>query len=178
MEKIRYSLAEVYRLLEPGPVVLVTTAFAEKANIMTMSWHTMMEFEPPIIGCVISHQNYTFNILKSTKECAINIPVADLAEKVVGCGNTSGREIDKFSAFQFTPIASSKIKAPLIDECFANLECKVIDMQLVNKYNFFILEVVSAWMTPMEKKPQTIHHLGTGLFMIAGQHIKLDSKMK
>lgn len=96
MKKIIYPLEQVYSLLEPGPVVLVTTALDDKANIMTLSWHTMMEFDPPIIGCVISQNDYTFSILKVTKECVINIPTVNLAEKVVGCGNTSGREMDKF----------------------------------------------------------------------------------
>lgn len=68
MAKKSFPLSKVYRLLEPGPVVLVTTANKNRANIMTMSWHTMMDFEPPIVGCVISKRNYTFNILKATRE--------------------------------------------------------------------------------------------------------------
>lgn len=178
MEKIRYPISESYRLLESGPVILLTTAFRDKKNIMTLSWHTLLEFDPPVLGCVVSNQNYTFNLLKSTKVCGINIPLVDLAEKVVGCGNTSGDNLDKFDAFHLTPVSSSKISAPLIDECYANLECKVIDMQMVNKHNFFILEVIAAWITPLDTSPQTIHHLGQGLFMIAGQTIQLDSKMK
>ena len=87
-----------------------------RANIMTMSWHTMMDFEPPIVGCVISNRDYTFSILKQTKECVINIPTVELAAKVVGCGNTSGRDVDKFKVFQLTPAAASLVKAPLIDE--------------------------------------------------------------
>ena len=110
-------ITKVYGLLEPGPVVLVTTAHKGRANIMTMSWHTMMEFEPPIVGCVISNRDYTFSILKQTKECVINIPTVELAAKVVGCGNTSGRDVDKFKVFQLTPAAASLVKAPLIDEC-------------------------------------------------------------
>jgi len=92
MAKRKFPLSKVYGLLEPGPVVLVTTAHKGRSNIMTMSWHTMMEFEPPIVGCVISNRDYTFDILKQTKECVINIPTLELAAKVVGCGNTSGRE--------------------------------------------------------------------------------------
>lgn len=90
MSRKSFPLSKVYYLLEPGPMLLLTTAGKTKANIMTMSWYTMMEFEPPIVGCVVSNRNYTFNILKATKECAINIPTLDLAEKVVGCGNSSG----------------------------------------------------------------------------------------
>ena len=178
MAKKSFPLSKVYGLLEPGPVVLVTTASKGRANIMTMSWHTMMDFEPPIVGCVISNRNYTFDILKATKECVINIPTVELAEKVVGCGNTSGRKIDKFKVFGLTPAAASCVKAPLIDECYANLECKVVDEEMVDKYNFFILEVLKAWIDPARKDPRTIHHRGRGAFMVAGETIKLPSKMK
>ena len=178
MKKKTYPLASVYRLLEPGPVVLVTTSNHGRANIMTMSWHTMIEFEPPLVGCVISNRDYTFNILKETGECVINIPTVELAEKVVGCGNSSGREVDKFRKFGFTPVAASCIKAPLIDECYASLECKLVDGAMVEKYNLFILEVVKAWINPAQKHPQTIHHQGEGTFMVAGETIKLPSRMK
>lgn len=178
MKKRALPLSRVYGLLEPGPVVLVSTLRKDKKNIMTMSWHTMMDFEPPIIGCVISNRDYTFDTLKVTKECVINIPTVDQAAKVVGCGNTSGRNIDKFETFGFTAANASCVKAPLIDECYANLECKVIDTKLVNKYNFFVLEVLKAWIAPSLKEPKTIHHRGKGVFMVAGKTIKLPSKMK
>lgn len=179
MVKKSFPLSKVYRLLEPGPVVMVTTASQEgRPNIMTMSWHMMIDFEPPIVGCVISNRNFSFDALKSTRECVINIPTVALAKQVVGCGNTSGRKIDKFKKFGLTPMAASLIKAPLIDECYANLECKVVDTKMIEKYNLFILEVCKAWIDTSIKHPQTIHHLGKGAFMVAGETIKLPSKMK
>lgn len=178
MAKKTFLLSKVYGLLEPGPVVLVSTASGTTTNIMTMSWHMMMDFEPPIVGCVISNRNYTFNILKTTKECVINIPTLDLAKKVVGCGNSSGRELDKFEVFGLTQATASRVKAPLIDECYANLECKVVDGKMAAKYNLFVLEVLKAWIDPTKKDPRTIHHRGRGAFMMAGETIKLPSKMK
>jgi flavin reductase (DIM6/NTAB) family NADH-FMN oxidoreductase RutF len=174
-KKTALPLSEVYRLLEPGPVVLVTTARAGRANIMTLSWQTMMEFEPPIVGCVISNRNYSFATLQATRECVINIPTVELAETVVGCGNASGRRVDKFKAFGLTQVAAASVKAPLIAECHASLECKVIDGRLVTKYNFFVLEVVKAWINPSRKQPRTIHHQGEGVFMVAGRTIHLPS---
>ncbi len=178
MAKKSFPLSRVYRLLEPGPVVLVTTAQKGRANIMTMSWHTMIEFEPPLVGCVISNRNYTFGMLKTSKECVINIPTVELAAQVVGCGNTSGRKLDKFRRFGLTPAPAACVRAPLIDECHAALECKVVDTKLVSKYCFFILEVLKAWVDSSRKDPRTMHHLGTGAFMVAGRTIKLPSKMK
>jgi flavin reductase (DIM6/NTAB) family NADH-FMN oxidoreductase RutF len=178
MAKNSLPLSQVYRLIEPGPVVMVTTASGERANVMTMSWHMMIDFEPPILACVISNRNYTFNILKKTKECVINIPTMELAKKVVACGNTSGRNVDKFKKFGLTPSAAAYVQAPLIDECYANLECRVIDMKLVTQYNIFIVEVVKAWIDRSQKHPRTIHHHGNGKFAVDGETIKLPSRMK
>lgn len=178
MAKRSCSLSKVYGLLEPGPVVLVTTARKGRTNIMTMSWHTMMEFEPPLVGCVISGHNASFDALKATRECVINIPTLALAKQVVGIGNCSGRSVDKFAKFGLTPVAAAQVAAPLIDECYASLECRVADTRLVNRYNFFILEVVQAWVETSIKQPQTLHHRGNGVFVVAGETIRLRSAMK
>jgi flavin reductase (DIM6/NTAB) family NADH-FMN oxidoreductase RutF len=178
MAKRSFPLSQVYRLLEPGPVVLVTTARAGRTNIMPMSWHTMIDFEPPIVGCVISDRNYTFGILKATRECVINIPTVELARQVVRCGNTTGRRVDKFKICGWTPMASSKVKPPRIDQCYANLECKLIDTSMAAKYDLLILQVLKAWIDPSRKHPRTIHHLGRGYFMVAGKTIHLPSAKK
>jgi flavin reductase (DIM6/NTAB) family NADH-FMN oxidoreductase RutF len=171
-------LSQVYRLLEPGPVVLLTTARKRQANVMAMSWHMMVDFEPPIVGCVVSNRNYSFQALKVTKECVINIPTVDLAAAVVGCGNTSGRTLDKFEAFGLTAIKASRVSAPLIEECYASLECRVVDTRSVTRYNLFILQVLRAWCDRSVKHPRTIHHLGYGSFMVAGRRITLPSRMR
>ncbi len=171
-------LSTVYRLLEPGPVVLVTTVSKGKTDIMALSWHMMIDFEPPVVGCVISNRNHTFSLVKETSECVINITTVELAAQVVGCGNTSGRRVDKFKTFGLTPVAGSRVKAPLILECYANLECKVVDMRMAATYNIFILEVLKAWIDPSKKTPWTMHLCGKGTFMVAGKTITLTSKMK
>jgi flavin reductase (DIM6/NTAB) family NADH-FMN oxidoreductase RutF len=108
----------------------------------------------------------------------INIPTVSIAEKVVGCGNISGAKIDKFKIFNLTPKPAVKVKAPLIDECYANFECRVVDTSMVKKYCFFVVEVVKAWIDPAVKEPLTIHHQGKEDFMVAGKTIKIKSKMK
>jgi flavin reductase (DIM6/NTAB) family NADH-FMN oxidoreductase RutF len=178
MKKKSFPLANVYTLLEPGPVVLITTSRKGMPNIMAQSWHTMMEFEPPLVGCVISGRNHSFDALKATKECVICIPTVELAKQVVAIGNCSGRKVDKFKRTGLTAVEASLVQAPLIAECYANLECRVADTRLVNSYNFFILEVVKAWIDPAVKKPNTLHHRGKGEFMIAGDTLKLPSRMK
>ena len=172
------ALAKVYQLLEPGPVVLLTTARKGHANVMTMSWHMMVEFEPPLVACVVSSADYSFAALQTTKECVIAVPALPLAQKIVDIGNCSGRDVAKFERFGLTPLKAERVRAPLIAECFANLECKVVDRRLVNKYNLFVLEVLKAWIDPRQRSPKTIHHHGYGKFVVDGSVIKLKSKMR
>lgn len=169
------SLSRVYQLLEPGPVVLLTTRHRGRANVMTMSWHMMVEFEPPLVACVVSEADHSFAALRATGECVIAIPAVKLAAKVVRIGNCSGRDTDKFATVGLTPLPASRVAPPLVAECFANLECRVADTRLVNKYNLFVLEVVQAWTDPKQKNPKTIHHKGYGTFAVDGRTIRLKS---
>jgi flavin reductase (DIM6/NTAB) family NADH-FMN oxidoreductase RutF len=178
MAKKNLPLSKVYRLLEPGPVVLVTTARTGRPNVMTLSWLTMMDFEPPLVGIVMGEQSYSFGNLKATRECVINIPTVELAQKVVRVGNTTGAKVDKFKAIGLTPVPAARVKPPLIKECFANFECKVKDSRMAAKYNFFILEVLKAWVDPSKKNPRTIHHQGNCNFIVDGKRIRLRSGMK
>ncbi len=178
MKKKSLPLPLVYKLIEPGPVILLTTRSDGFDNIMTLSWHTMLDFAPPLIGCVISDQSHTFEIIKKSRSCVINIPTKQMIKTIIGCGNTSGRRVDKFEKFKLHKQEASVIDAPLIEECYANLECEVVDTKMVKHYDFFVLEVVKAWIDPKVKAPKTLHHRGNGLFMVAGSELKNFSKMK
>lgn len=178
MTKRSFPLSSVYGLLEPGPVLLLSTRHQGRSNVMTLSWHTMIEFEPPLVGCVVSSNDFSFAALKATRQCVLNIPTVEQSAMVVGCGNTTGKSVDKFKKFGITPMPAALVDAPLIDACYANLECRVIDTRLVNRYNFFVLEVVKAHHDPACKQPGTLHHQGRGRFMVAGESIKLPSRMR
>jgi flavin reductase (DIM6/NTAB) family NADH-FMN oxidoreductase RutF len=171
----KLPLSKVYTLLEPGPVVLLTTSSRGRPNLMTLSWHMMVEFEPPRLACVVSNANYSFRALRSTKECVIAIPALELAGVLVKIGNCSGRDLNKFEKFALTPLKARHVEAPLLAECFANLECRVIDTGFVNKYGLFIMEVLAAWIDPQRKAARTVHHHGFGRFVVDGKLIKLRS---
>jgi flavin reductase (DIM6/NTAB) family NADH-FMN oxidoreductase RutF len=178
MPKRRFPLSKVYGLLEPGPVVLLTTARGSRDNVMTMSWHTMLEFEPPLVACVVSDRNHSYALLRASRECVLNIPTGKLAKAVTGCGNCTGAKVDKFSRFGLSRRRAEQVCAPLIDECYASLECRVVDTRMVRKYSLFVLEVVQAWVDPKVRSPRTLHHRGFGRFMVAGKAIELRSRMR
>ena len=177
-KKAEFPLSEVRRYLEPGPVVLVSSAHNGRMNIMTMGWHTMMEFTPALVGCVIAESNHSFELVRKSRECVINLPTVDMAKTVVDIGNTTGAEIDKFDTFGLTPLPAEQVKAPLIGECHANFECRLHDARLVKRYNFFVFEVVAAHVAPSPKNPRTIHYRGGGDFMVAGSSISLRRRFR
>jgi flavin reductase (DIM6/NTAB) family NADH-FMN oxidoreductase RutF len=158
--------------------VLLATMHDGKPNVMAMSWHMMVEFEPPLIACVVSEGDYSFTALNLTGECVIAIPPSRIARKVIQVGNCHGSKTDKFAAFGLTAAPARQVRAPLISECFANLECKVMDRTLVSAYDLFILEVVKAWIDPERKNSKTLHHRGYGRFAIDGRIISLPSRMR
>jgi flavin reductase (DIM6/NTAB) family NADH-FMN oxidoreductase RutF len=164
-----FPVHKVRRYLEPGPIVLVTSRWRGKTNIMTMGWHTVMEFAPSLIGCVISVGNHSFHMIRKSGECVINLPTSNLVDAVVGIGNCSGAEVEKFEHFGLTPEDASQVGAPLIKECHASFECRLHDDALVDKYNFFIFEVVKAHVARTPAHPETLHYTGDGVFVLAGE---------
>lgn len=171
-----FPLTEVYQLLEPGPVVLLSTLDNKgKPNIMTLSWHMVVDFEPPLLACVVSSENYGYSALLLSGECVIALPSVELANKVVQIGNTTGQFIDNFKEIGLTPVSAQHVSPPLIAECFANLECKVVNTRLVNKYNLFIVEIVQAWKHTQQTEIKTIHHQGYGRFSVDGESLSITS---
>ncbi len=170
-------LSKVYQLIEPGPVVLLVTRGERGPNVMAMSWHMMIEFTPPLIACVVSRGDFSFAALHRTRECVIAIPSVELAGAVVKIGNCSGLDTDKFATFGLTPLPAENVSAPLVAQCFANLECRVVDTRMMNRYNLFILETVKAWTDPEKIDPRTMHHRGYGVFSIDGETIRIRSRM-
>ena len=169
-EKHDFPVDEVRRFLEPGPIVLASSVWKGKTNIMTMGWHTVMGFSPSLVGCYIWNANHSHDMIRRSKECVINIPTVDIAETVVRIGNANGDEVDKLAEFKLTAVPADKVSAPLIGECFASFECKLVNAKLVSEHNFFIFEVAKGHAAKSPKYPKTIHYRGDGVFMISGEN--------
>ena len=167
----RLPLSRVFTLIEPGPVVLVTTFDGCANNVMTISWTMVLDFSP-VFAITTGAWNHSFAALRKTRECVVAIPAADLLDKVVGIGMCSGADTDKFARFGLTAVAGKIVKAPLIQECLANIECRVID--LVRRHNIVVLEAVAAHVNPARKARRTVHAVGDGTFIVDGR--KLDRR--
>src|SRR5574340_650083 len=160
------EINRAFTLMEPGPVVLVTTNDGKKDNIMTISWTMVLHFTPLFAICT-GEWNYSFAALRKTKECVISIPTADMLNKVVGIGTCTGADTDKFAKFKLTPVKGRIVKAPLIKECLANIECRVVDM--MRKHNIVVLEAVAAYIDPSRRERRTVHAVGDGTFIADGR---------
>mgnify|MGYP001129743044 CR=1 FL=1 len=162
------NLSKAFTLMESGPVVLVTTHDGEKDNIMTISWTMVMDFTP-VFAITTGAWNFSFAALRKSRECVIAIPTVDLLDKVVGIGTCSGADTDKFAKFKLTPMPSKLVRPPLIRECLANIECRVID--IVEKHNIVVLEGVAAYIDAERKEKRTVHAVGDGTFIVDGRKI-------
>jgi len=178
VQKSDLPVSQIRRYLEPGPIVLVSSKWQGATNIMTLGWHTVLEFTPSLLGLMISAGNHSFHMIRNSRECVINLPTTALTDTVVGIGNTTGAEIDKFAHFGLTAAKAAQVKAPLIDECHANFECRLYDDVPVDRYNFFIFEVLKAHVAASPEHPETLHYTGDGIFMVSGKIISRRSLFK
>lgn len=162
-------------LMEPGPVVLVTTNDGKKDNIMTISWTMVLDFTP-VFAITTGEWNYSFTALRQQKECVISIPTVDMLDKVVGIGTCSGADTDKFAEFKLTPVKGRIVKAPLIKECLANIECSVVD--IVKKHNIVVLKGVAAYFDASRREKRTVHAVGDGTFIVDGRKLSRKKMME
>ena len=168
------KLSKAFTLMESGPVVLVTTHDGKKPNIMTLSWTMVVDFTP-VFAITTGPWNHSYAALRKHRECVIAIPTVDLLDKVVGVGTCSGADTDKFAEFKLTPVPGKHVRAPLIKECLANIECKVVD--IVRKHNIVVLEGVAAYVDTARTERRTLHAVGDGTFIVDGRRIDRKKAM-
>lgn len=165
------KLCKAFTLMESGPVVLVTTHDGKRDNIMTLSWTMVLDFTP-LFAITTGAWNHSYAALRKHRECVIAIPAVDMLDQVVGIGTCSGADTDKFARFGLTAMPGKIVKAPLIKECLANIECKVID--IVKRHSIVVLEAVAAYTNPARQEKRTLHAVGDGTFIVDGR--KLDRR--
>ena len=164
----KYPLHKAFTLLEPGPVVLVTTAEGSRKNVMALSWTMVLDFTPRF-AFMTGPWNFSCKALIKNRECVIAVPTVELLKKTVQIGSCSGAETDKFEKFKLSPLEAASVRAPLIKECYANIECRIVDH--IEKYNIFILDAVELWIDEKIKDPRFFHAVGDGRFIVDGEKV-------
>lgn len=173
MKKLRISQA--FMLIEPGPVVFVSTHNGKRDNLMTISWTMVMDFTPRF-AITTGPWNFSYAALRKSGECVIAIPTVDLINQVVGVGTCSGADTDKFAKFGLSPMKARHVRAPLVRECLANIECRVID--IVTKHDIVVLEGLAAYVDVSRKEKRTLHAVGDGTFVVDGRRLDRRKMMR
>ena len=168
-------LGRAFTLLEPGPVILVTTNDGRKDNVMTITWTMVLDFSASF-AITTGPWNHSYTALRETRECVIAIPTVDMIDTVVGVGTCSGSDTDKFERFGLTRVRASHVRAPLIGECLANIECRVAD--IVERHSIVVLEGVAAYLDASRKEKRTIHAVGDGTFVVDGRRLDRREMMR
>jgi len=180
-EKVEVPLARFNRLINTGPVVLVSTMSNEGPNVMTCAWNMPCARKPPTIALAIGSASHTHSVLRDTRECVVNVPAQSQLAAVAICGKASGRDGDKFKLANLTPREAKMVKAPWVAETMGHLECRVVDGfdELIERYNLFLCEVLCVWAEEKafsdgrwrvdEGRAPTLHHLGGPHFHVPGE---------
>lgn len=178
--RIIIELPIAYRLINHGPVTLVSGAHAGASNVMAAAWAMAIDFDPPKVAVVIDANTYTRKLVEASGEFALNIPCRAIAGRVLKAGSASGRDVEKFAYSGLGTFPALRIGAPLVEGCVAWLECRVLpkpDNQ--QRHDLFLAEVVAAqaddrvfrdghWQFGDEDL-RTLHYFGGGNFAITGE---------
>lgn len=169
------DIRKAFTYLESGAVLLVTTNDGTKDNAMTISWQMVMDFTPHV-AISTGEWNESFETILKTKECALCIPSFDMIEKVVGIGVIHGSECDKYDRFGLGKAKAAKVKAPIITDCLAAVECKLEDY--IEHHGLLVLKGIQLWENPEKSDRRVIHANGDGTFYADGEFRNLREEMR
>lgn len=190
MTPIAVDLPRAYRLLNHGPVTLVTSAHAGRRNIMAAAWAMPLDFDPPKVAVVIDRSTLTRELIDASGRFVLNIPCRAQAQTTLDVGSISGRDLeagkDKFAHFGLDTLPASTVDAPRLAGCVGWLECRVVvEPHNQQQYDLFIGEVLAAWADPevfsngrwhFDAAPddkRTLHYVAGGAFYATGESLEL-----
>ncbi|QSI75977.1 flavin reductase family protein [Niveibacterium microcysteis] len=186
---IPVDLAKAYRMLNHGPVTLVSSAHGDQRNVMAAAWAMPLDFSPPKVAVVIDKQTFTRGLVEASGEFVLNIPARGIAAQVIAAGGHSGRDGDKFDALGLATLPSAVVAAPRVAGCVGWLECRVIrEPHNEQAYDLFLGEVVAAsadarvfrdghWLFDEATDPnlRTLHYVAGGQFYATGDSLQVAS---
>jgi len=135
-------------LLSPAPAVMVTCAAADgRPNIVTVAWTGTICSDPPMLSVSLRPATFSHGLIKKSMEFVVNIPSVKEIRAMDLCGAVSGRDVDKFAKTGLTAGAASKVRAPIIQECPVNIECRVRRVEELGSHTMFLAEIVAVQVT-------------------------------
>jgi len=172
---------EARRLLTGGPVVLVTTSWHAKTNVMPVAYAMPLSFKPPLVGIAVHPSRHTHDMIRFSEEFAINVPGRSLIHHVQYLGSVSGQELDKFELTKLPMFKARKVEAPLIEGCIGYIECGLEDALRIGDHTLFVGRVVAAsvddeafdetWLLGDDDyKP--LHYLGLNRYAVLGEKME------
>jgi len=179
------DLARATRLLNHGPVTLITSAHGGRSNVMAASWAMPLDFDPPKIVVVIDSKTLTRQLVEAGGVFGLQLPTCDFARQTLAVGSSTGAEIDKLAALQLDTFAAQKIQVPMLEGCVAWFECKVIP-DVSQQHDLIIAEVVAAyadnrvysnnrWHFGDDPGMRTCHYVAGGTFFATGDPFEVEA---
>ena len=170
-----------YRLIGPGPIVLVSSLSGGRAGLTPIAWNMPVSDDPPIVALEIWNKHFIYKAILETGDFVVNIPSSDMAEAVRKLGSVSGAKVDKFKKFGLSEEPSKKVKSPRLKSAIGILECRLRrEKKILDKYNIVLGDVVHAeaekgiftdrWH-PEKGGPRVLHHLGGKIFYTPSRQI-------
>lgn len=179
------ALDKAYRLLNHGPVTLISAAANGRRNVMTAAWAMPLDLSPTKVAIVIDKSSFTRELIEASGRFVINLPSVKIAEAVLAVGLESGRELDKFERHGLETLPADRIEAPLIAGCVGWLECTLIaEPHTQQTYDLLLGEVLAAsadsrvfrdahWEFGEHADLRTLHYVAGGQFFVTGEAIEV-----
>jgi len=166
--KVEVDSKLAYRLLHPRHTVLVTCVNKRgRANIITLAWSMPTSIKPPMVVISIAPRRLSHRMIEKTGEFVVNVPTMEIVKETLFCGRISGKECDKFKEAPLTPLPAKKVRPPIIKECIAHLECKLVEKVTTGDHTLFVGEVLASYVdkgaftkTFNIKRVKPVYHMG------------------
>ena len=179
------ELARCTRLLNHGPVTIVTSQHDGRANVMSASWAMPLDFDPPKVVVVIDSHTLTRRLVEASGVFGLQLPGVACARQTLAVGTSNGVEIDKFAAFDLRTFRGRQIDVPMLADCVAWFECKVIPDD-AQRHDLILAEVVAAyadsrvyshnrWHFEATPELRTCHYVAGGTFFATGEPFEVQA---
>ncbi len=144
--KSSVNINNAYRLMNPMHVVLVScVGNSGKPNVTTLAWAMPTSQKPPLVAISLAPGRHSHTLIEESGEFVVNIPTLEILQAVYSCGSLTGRSFDKFKKANLTAAPAKIVKAPIIRECIAHLECEVDGQMVTGDHTIFVGKILEAY---------------------------------